>query len=263
MLLLDSGAPVNNTGKPWLKGYTEEYGIDINQLKRIPCHQIFKFGASRFLSEEIVEIPINMKDKDGKIFSAIVSTYILDANTPFLLGKKQMKDWKAILNLGEDEMVISTNNVKRVFKMIEGNHPMIELQMESEEEEVVLFIDNNVDKITSYKGVKKVHEIHDHKYVTNLLHAYKVADLLTPELKTTVNRVVKDCKICQKFKKSVPRPQVTLPKSTDFNQIVTLDLKEISGKYILWIICSFSRFMQGVLTPNKRAETVIKALNET
>ena len=38
MLLLDGGAPVNNTGKPLLEGYTEEYGIDINHLKRISCH---------------------------------------------------------------------------------------------------------------------------------------------------------------------------------------------------------------------------------
>ena len=109
--------------------------------------------------------------------------------------------------------------------------------------------------------MKKVHEVHGHKSEVNLIHAYKVANLLTPKLKSTIKRVVDDCKICQKFRKSVPRPKTSLPKSTDFNQIVTLDLKEIQGKYILWMVCSFTRFMQGVLLPNKKAETIVKGLN--
>ena len=147
--------------------------------------------------------------------------------------------------------------------MTEGNHPMVELQVESEEEEVVYYMENSNDNVTSYKGIRKVHEVHGHKSVDNLIHAYKTADLLTPSLKKTVKRVVDDCKTCQKYKKSVPWPQSTLPKASNFNQIVTLDLKEMDGKYILWIICSFSRFIQGVLIPNKNAETIIKALNET
>ena len=140
--------------------------------------------------------------------------------------------------------------------MTEGNHPMVELQVKSEEEEVVYYMENSNDNVTSYKGIRKVHEVHGHKSVDNLMHAYKTADLLTPSLKKTVKRVVDDCKTCQKYKKSVPRPQSTLPKASNFNQIVTLDLKEMDGKYILWIICSsFSRFIQGVLIPNKNAET--------
>ena len=91
--------------------------------------------------------------------------------------------------------------------------------------------------------MKKVYQVHGHKSESNLIHAHKIENIVTPELKNTIKRVVSDCKICQKFKKSVPRPKTSFPKATDFNQIVTLDLKEIAGKYILWIICSFTRYM--------------------
>ena len=74
--------------------------------------------------------------------------------------------------------------------------------------------------------------------------------------------MVNDCKVCQKFSKSVTRPRVALPKLWSFNEVVTLDLKEFGTKHILWMIDSFTRFIQGKLIPNKRADTIIKALTD-
>ena len=76
----------------------------------------------------------------------------------------------------------------------------------------------------------------------------------------TIERVVNDCKVCQKFKKSVARPRVTLPKASSFNEIVTLDLKEFGNKYVFWMIDSFSRFMVGKLMSNKKTDTIIQAI---
>ena len=74
---------------------------------------------------------------------------------------------------------------------------------------------------------------------------------------------MKQCKVCQKFEKSVARPRVTLPKSTSFNEVVTMDLKEFGSKYMLWMVDSFTRFIQGKLIPNKKVDTVIEALTNT
>ena len=51
-----------------------------------------------------------------------------------------------------------------------------------------------------------------------------------------------------------------MPKSSSFNKIVTLDLKEFGSKYILWIVENFTRFIQGKLIPNKKVDTIISAL---
>ena len=78
-----------------------------------------------------------------------------------------------------------------------------------------------------------------------------------------IDRVINDCKVCQKFQRSVARLRVTLPKTTSFNEVITLDLKEFGSKYILWMIDSFSRFKVGKLLNNKKADIIIQAITDS
>ena len=75
--------------------------------------------------------------------------------------------------------------------------------------------------------------------------------------------MVNDCKFLQKLSKLVARTTVTLPKLWSFNEVVTLDLKEFRSKYVLWMIDLFTRFIQGKLIPNKKADTIINALTDS
>ena len=93
--------------------------------------------------------------------------------------------------------------------------------------------------------MKKVHEINRHKGKEQLMQAYRNAGWLSPEM---IN---------------IARPRVTLPKSTSFNEVVTLDLKEFGSKYVLWMIDSFSRFMVGISLTNKRADTIMQAIMDS
>merc|ERR1712080_343181 len=107
-------------------------------------------------------------------------------------------------------------------------------------------------ELCSCKAVRKVHEVNRHKQKEQLIAAYRNAGWMSPELTGIITQVVSDCRVCQKFSKSVARPRVTLPKSTSFNEVVTLDLKEFGSKYVLWMIDSFTRFMQGKVITNKK-----------
>ena len=122
-------------------------------------------------------------------------------------------------------------------------------------------MDDAEEDLCSFKAVKKVHEINRHKKKEQLITAYRNAGWMSPDLVGTITQVVNGCKVCQKFEKSVSRPRVTLPKSTSFNEVVTMDLKEFGSKYVLWMVDSFMRFIQEKLIPNKKVDTVIEALN--
>ena len=100
-----------------------------------------------------------------------------------------------------------------------------------------------VPTLCSFKAVKKVHEVNRHKGKDQLLQAYRNAGWMSSEMVNTIERVVNDCKVCQKFQKPIARPCVILPKASPCNEVVTLDLKEFGSKYVLWMIDSFSRFM--------------------
>ena len=79
-------------------------------------------------------------------------------------------------------------------------------------------------------------------------------------MRKAIKKVVGTCGVCQKYKKSQGKPRVALTKVTDFNQI---DLKQFDGFNVLWLIDSFTRFLQGVVLKNKEAETVVEAINST
>ena len=127
----------------------------------------------------------------------------------------------------------------------------------------ILFVEDARDKLCSFKAIKKVHEINRHRGKDQLILAFRNAGWMSPDIVNMIDRVFNYCCVCQKFKKSVARPRVTLPKVRSFNEIVTLDLKEFGKKYVLWIIDSFTRFIQGKLINNKRANMIILALMDT
>ena len=127
----------------------------------------------------------------------------------------------------------------------------------------ILFLEDAEGDLCSFRAVRKVHEINQHKRKEQMIAAYRNTGWMSPELVTTIHCGVNDCKVCQKFQKSVARPRVTLPKSTSFNEIVTLDLKEFGSRYVLWMVDSFTRFIQGKLIPNKQADTIISALTDS
>ena len=97
--------------------------------------------------------------------------------------------------------------------------------------------------MNDYKAIRKVHEVNNHKSVEQLIIHYRRADLIGPEIAKLIKQVVKDCKICQKFSKSLVKPKIALPIATSFNEIVTLDLKQFGDKYVLWCIDAFTRFI--------------------
>ena len=76
-----------------------------------------------------------------------------------------------------------------------------------------------------------------------------------------INEVVSKCEVCKMNGKSKPKPTVSMPHATEFNSVVAIDLKEIGNKYILWMVCIFTRFIQGVVIKDRKAETIVNALH--
>ena len=64
------------------------------------------------------------------------------------------------------------------------------------------------------------------------------------------------------MKKSPARPKVGMPKTNDFNEIVGLDLKVLSGGkgYILWCVDLFTKLIKGTFIRDKQPMTIIKAI---
>ena len=137
----------------------------------------------------------------------------------------------------------------------------LEIEKRDLKEEQTLCNNENED-MNTFKAIRKVHEVANHKSAEQLLKHYRRANLIGPNTVKLIKQVVRDCKICQKFGRSMVKPKITIPNASSFNEIVILDLKQFGDKYILWCIDLFTRFIQGKLLRNKKTETVLNAINE-
>merc|ERR1711873_265242 len=172
--------------------------------------------------------------------------------------------WKSIIDTENKVLESKIDGDKRIkFRTISTrrNHVALEIEKGDLIQEQVLFTEENED-MNTFKAIIKVHEVTNHKSAEQLLKHYRRADLIGPETVKTIKRVVRDCKICQKFGKSMVKPKIALPNASSFNEVVTLDLKQFGNRHVLWCIDSFTRFIQGKLLENKREETILNAINK-
>ena len=153
--------------------------------------------------------------------------------------------WNSKIDTKNKVLETEIDGKRKDFRIIEtgGNHVVIEIEKRDLKEEEIFFAKGDEEKLDTFKAIRKVHEVANHKSAEQLIIQYRRAGLIGPETVKTIRQVVKDCKICQKFGRSMVKPKVALPKATSFNEIVTLDLKQFGNKYVLWCIDAFTRFV--------------------
>merc|ERR1712240_204119 len=226
--------------------YFRDYELELKDMKMSACHQIFRFGPSKqYVSTKMVEHPVIVRRMDGKEDMLKVFTYLVDVDVLFLCGKRTMVEkWNSKIDTKNMVLETEIDGERKDFKLIEraGNHVAIEIERRNLNEEEIFFAKEG-ERLDTFKAIRKVHEVTNHKSAEQLILSYRNAGMIGPETVKLIRQVVKDCKICQKFGRSMVRPKVALPRAASFNEIVTLDLKQFGNKYVLWCIDAFTRFV--------------------
>ena len=269
--IIDNGAPLALNGLPWIEKYCLDNDLKIEELDSEEAKEKFQFGPSQvYVSKKKLHIPLVVDDKKGRAVRIIVKSYLVDADVPLLIGKNVLFEWGASTNHKINTLsctdIIEGETVEFHLDQTMGGHDALKLENIKEEstEKTVSFITEQIktndSNVFDFKKVKHLHEITNHKQEENMLYAYRNAGVLTDGGRRVIKRVIDSCKICKKFKRSSGTPKVALPKPVDFNEIVALDLKQMGKRHILWMICTFTRFIKGVVIKDKEAETIIDAL---
>ena len=81
-------------------------------------------------------------------------------------------------------------------------------------------------------------------------------------MRKLIDRVVENCVVCKKNARSKSKPAVAISRATDFNSVVAVDLKMMEDKYILWMVCGFTKFIKGRVISDKNSKSIIKAIHE-
>ena len=133
-----------------------------------------------------------MDDKEDIL---TIQTYLVDAEVPFLCGKKTLEDWHFQINGRDKTLEISslTDGTRIQLQLIDtqGGHYGIVLETQKKnnvlyledalgDEMGVLFLEDKEEELCSFKAVRKVHEVNRHKQKDQLIAAYRNAGWISP-----------------------------------------------------------------------------------
>ena len=192
-----------------------------------------------------------------------VTAYIIDAErVNFLLGRESIKELDMMLDLPGDRLVFKEKGKKVETVESKGGHSEVNLELVGKWEDIdAIHLIEKEDDVKSEGVIKKIYINLNHKSKEQLIYAYRNAGKLDEGIRKRINEIVDKCEICKKNNKSKPKPAVAIPKATEFNSIVAMDLKVMREKYVLWIIYACTRFIQGRVLNDKKPETIVKALH--
>ena len=184
----------------------------------------FRFGdGNEIKSKHTLTLPLSIY---GKRFDLPVE--VVDNNIPLLLGRPSMTELRMILDTKNHCIDIDGRKFK--VNISASVHYVIPVsEFVSKDTKIVLHMENLPDysKQEKMKKAEKLHRQFAHASKEKLLKLLKDGGCKDKEFMKIVETCCETCSFCQKFKQSKPRPIVGLPKADKFNQVVSMDLKEV------------------------------------
>ena len=144
----------------------------------------------------MVEVPIIVNRLDGKEDVLKVFTYLVDADVPFLCGKKTIEKWNSKIDTKNKVLETEIEGEKKNFRIIEtgGNHVAIEIEKKQLREKEIFLAVGEDKPLQTNKAIRKVHEVTNHKSVEQLITIYRNAGLIEPGTINMIKNVVNECK---------------------------------------------------------------------
>ena len=263
-MILDSGAPLSIVGSNWFENYIKVARVKSEDISYKDSARRFRLGETLYTSKKEVKFPIVMKIEENDYIRREVKANVIDFDgISILCGLNTMTDWDTSIRFRRRELEFVEQGKNTPLTISVGGHMIVDLERVGDwsEEESILLVKKEND-VTNKTAITRIHKNLNHKKIKQMNYAFENAGKLTNETKKMIKEVVENCMICKKNERSKSKPAVAISRTTDFNSVIAIDLKEIDDKYILWMICSFTRFIKGFVVRSKLPEKIIKGIHE-
>lgn len=259
-MIIDSGAPVSLMSREWFERYVIERRVNPEEIYKKKCWRRFRLGKTVYDSKETVSFPVILKTGTGDMMRKTITANLIEMDKAILLcGDETLRSWNTMLDFKEGALYFKDTE-KKVY-LVRKTHILANLEMVGIVGDDVAVMVVEDEGAMNLKNIREIHQNLNHKGRKQIENAYRNAGKWNTEIRKLINIVVDECKLCRMNKRSSSTPTVALPVAGDFNEILAIDLKVMGDKYILWMVCSFTKFAQGVVIKDKKAETIMNALH--
>ena len=253
-VVLDSACSSTVCGQSWLSCYLQSIAEkDKEKVKCCPSVKVFQFGGGEKLnSKASYHIPAVIAGQEITIITDVV-----ESNIPLLLSLKAMKNAKVKLNLENDTVEILGKSV--ALNNTTSGHYCLPLDNTNNisVEQVCAVNLKEIDSKERYKALLKLHRQFAHPPERKLTALLKDAGVWEDHFKDDLVEIQQKCQLCKRYAQTPPRPAVSLPMATSFNQKVAMDLKKWNDKWILHLVDMWSRLTVSVFIERKKSSEVI------
>ena len=267
--VLDCGASQTVCGTEWYQCYLDSLGDEqLNQITESPSSTVFKFGVGSLKALKQASIPVTICGRN--IF---LSVQIVKTDIPLLLSLSSMKKLGMNLDLPNDRVIIKDSSKnKKVFKlnvfttghyvipMMEQN-PTSDIETENETFKQILVAETSSNQIKNkspQEVAMKLHRRFAHASSNQLIRLFNNANIKNKAVFDELKNVEKICEFCTKHKRASPIPSVSIPLAYSFNEMVSMDLKQINNKWVLHCIDYVTRFSAAHPVKDKSPEEIIE-----
>ena len=254
MVVLDCGASKTVCGQDWYSNYVDS--LDRTRQKEItefPSTTTFKFGMGSQKALKKVHLPVSICDKD--IFLEI---HVVETDIPCLLSLKTMKSLGMHIDFENDTLELG--NKKYDLHTTSTGHYCLPLLSENDcSSHIINVVSNSSIQSQPKKKALKLHRRFAHAKSKKIIQLLKTADIKDLELESELTKLDEECEFCLRYRRVHPRPRVSLPLATQFNELVAMDLKDIEDVKVLHCIDYVTRFSSAFPVSSKDPDECIDA----
>ena len=253
--ILDSGCSTTVCGKIWYDCYVDSLTDEqCKDIKEEESSTRFRFGDGVSIqSIKKAIIPAKIGNKNVKI-----ETDIVEAEIPLLLSKNSMKRADTKLDFVNDTVDMFGEELKLNFTS--SGHYLINLCSPDSQilhESKILFSINEASDDEKTKMALKLHSQFGHAKSERIIELVKDAGTGDDAFFDCIKSVEENCDICKRFKKPKARPVVGFTLAKDFNEVVSMDLKDIKQHKIFHMIDHATRYSAGSVIKGKSKEIIV------
>ena len=109
------------------------------------------------------------------------------------------------------------------------------------------------------KIAEKLRRQFGYSSTSEILKLVKASEIEDNERFELIDEIGEDFSTCLKYKKAPLKPVVGLPLSKHFNDVISMDLKEINGHKILYMVDHTTWFISAAVVKSKHKEEIVQA----